>query len=717
MGAMKKPGVLIVDDSVFMRHVIMKMFETEGYFEVVGTAVNGKEAIEKIAECNPDLITLDVEMPEMDGMTALKYIKKHYSIPVVMLSTYTEEGAQTTLEAMNCGAEDFFNKEHLLDPGLSESYTFDFLLRCKAAVAHQMLGELQEDAAQNPVTRLLMDMLAVMTSGGHSLEEFPVEWSDAVWKHGGLLQRIKQVSHRYFCTFSTGDMSLINQRLRQSLAGLAVNDLFPEEVTEQFARACEEAWGKKRLIVVDYRLHDQSLRTWVQPLLGSNEKEWLTISMDLSDQHKMKKQLDSLVSRDSLTGLPNLQQFAAALEEYIGNRRSQEAGLSVLSIELSNFRILNETLGHLAGEQILQMVSKRLKAFRTRGNGLARNGEDNFLLLFDNNSYKEVEEYAEQVLISVCEPFWLSGNEIHLNASIGTSRYPQDGTMAENLIHHAEIAKSTSREQRNSLQFFNPTFNEQLVRKNEIEQQLRKALQRKEFSLCYQFLMDAQTTHINGVECLIRWNNELLGEVSPAEFIPIAEEVGLIREIGEWVMEEACHQNKAWQIAGVAFVPVCVNISPQQFFGAGLESTIERILNESGLDPAFLELEITESMTMHLTEALTKLHSLKRMGVKIAIDDFGTGYSSLSYLKHFPIDKLKIDRSFISGIMQNEADRAIVQTIINLAHNLKLQVVAEGVETEDDRQLLKHYGCDTLQGYLFGIPRVAKDLDWNHIWD
>jgi EAL domain-containing protein (putative c-di-GMP-specific phosphodiesterase class I) len=313
---------------------------------------------------------------------------------------------------------------------------------------------------------------------------------------------------------------------------------------------------------------------------------------------------------------------------------------------------------------------------------------------------------------AIKQPFSIGENEINITASIGISQFSLDAPDADALMKNANIALNFSKEQgRNNFQFYNPSLNEKHHKRMQIEKHLRKAIERNEFQLHYQPQVDIHTSQVTGVESLLRWNSPELGFVSPVDFIPVAEETGLILEIGQWVIKEACRNNKAWQHAGLPNMVVTVNLSSRQFYDEKLEEMIRCTLNDTGLAPEFLELEITESITMDVKVALSTLKGLKNMGLKIAMDDFGTGYSSLSYLKEFPIDTLKIDQSFIKDIDTVSVNAAIVNTIITLAGNLKLKVIAEGVETKEALKLLKEYGCDMAQGYLYSPPMVAEQIE------
>ncbi|MDF2647503.1 MAG: hypothetical protein K0Q73_3308 [Paenibacillus sp.] len=416
---------------------------------------------------------------------------------------------------------------------------------------------------------------------------------------------------------------------------------------------------------------------------------------------------------DSLTGLPNRQFLGVLMHQTIEMAIKEKKQAALFSINLDHFKLVNDTLGHEAGDRVLQVVARRLRMCAKGKSHVARVGGDEFVYLtMGAIDDQQLAGLSEQIQCVINQPFVVCGEEMNMTVSIGISQFPQDSQEVETLMKNADIAMNFSKDQgRNTFHFYNPRLNSLLHKRMQIEKYLRKAIERDEFIVHFQPQVDVQTLQVVGMECLIRWESPELGRVSPVDFIPIAEETGLIIRIGEWVMKKACQCNKAWQEAGLPKMIVTVNLSSRQFFDKKLEEMIQRVLNETGLSPEFLELEITESMTMAVEVALSTLNSLKKLGLKIAIDDFGTGYSSLSYLKKLPIDKLKIDQSFVKEISTNSIDAGIVSTIITMARNLNLKVIAEGVETEEALSLLKDYGCDTVQGYLFSPPIGAGQVE------
>jgi diguanylate cyclase (GGDEF)-like protein len=413
---------------------------------------------------------------------------------------------------------------------------------------------------------------------------------------------------------------------------------------------------------------------------------------------------------DLLTDLPNRVMFQDRLTLALTHANRHRKMLAVIFVDLDRFKTIVDTLGHAIGDRLLRAVAERLSGCLEEGDTLARMGGDEFVVLLPQiNRADKAVRLAHKVLEVLKPAFQFSGHELHITTSIGISLYPYDGEDADTLLKNADTALYRAKEQgRNNYQLYTPAMNARAFERLALENSLRKALERKEFLLHYQPQTDMRTGAIVGVEALLRWQHPDLGLVYPSEFIPIAEETGLIVPLGEWVLRTACVQARAWQTLGLPPFTVAVNLSARQFLQQDLVDTVARILKETGVDPRSLEIEITESIAMQNADyTIVVLRDLKEMGILIAMDDFGTGYSSLSYLKKFPIDSLKIDQSFVRDITTDLNDAAIANAIIVLAHSLKLNVVAEGVETAAQEAFLKEHRCDRLQGYLFSTPIPA----------
>jgi diguanylate cyclase (GGDEF)-like protein len=387
-------------------------------------------------------------------------------------------------------------------------------------------------------------------------------------------------------------------------------------------------------------------------------------------------------------------------------------------IDMDRFKVVNDSLGHSAGDRLLQDSAKRLAECLRESDTVARLGGDEFVVMIENFTApkdaapKDAITVAQKILASLARPFFVGGQEFLMSASIGISTFPDDGKDAETLLKNADIAMYRAKDQgRNNYQFYSAEMNKHTFERLAMESSLRRAIERNEFLLHYQPKLDLRTGAIGGVEALIRWQHPDLGMVPPIQFIKLAEETGLIVEIGEWVLKTACEQNKQWRDQGIPPMRVAVNLSARQFAQKTLVSDVARTIAQSGLTPDCLELEITESLVMDNPESAAEtLHKLKNMGISLSIDDFGTGFSSLAYLKRFPIDCIKIDRSFIKDIPTEADDMAITRGIIALGHSLRLKIIAEGVETKEQQDFLRSNGCDEMQGFLFSKPLPAEQV-------
>ena len=436
------------------------------------------------------------------------------------------------------------------------------------------------------------------------------------------------------------------------------------------------------------------------------------ITEDITDRREAERQLQQLAHYDNLTNLPNRVLFYDRLKQTLSQARRNRWTTAVMFLDLDRFKNVNDTLGHGAGDMLLKQVSERLSACVRSGDTVGRLSGDEFAaVLATLASPDDAGVVAKKMMAALTRPFDISGREVFASASIGITLYPSDSTEPETLIRNADTAMYRAKEMgRNRVQFYTPEMNARALEKLNLESSLRHALAREEFLLHYQPKASLASGDVTGVEALLRWQHPELGLISPAEFIPMLEETGLIIPAGEWVVRTACQQIKAWQDGGVKPVPVAVNLSARQFQASELGATIARILEEEGIEHGLLELEITESSLVSNTEeAARTLEFLNSLGVRVTIDDFGTGYSSLSYLKRFPLDGLKIDSSFVRDISTDMDDAAITRAIITMAHSLELAVIAEGVETEEQLNFLNANGCDQIQGYYFARALPAAD--------
>jgi diguanylate cyclase (GGDEF)-like protein len=427
----------------------------------------------------------------------------------------------------------------------------------------------------------------------------------------------------------------------------------------------------------------------------------------------MARQMAHSAEHDFLTGLPNRMLLNDRVGQAIALATRYTKKVAVLFLDLDGFKHINDSLGHPIGDKLLQSVAKRLVDCIRGSDSVSRQGGDEFvLLLLELERAEDAAVTARRMLEAVAQPHTIDQHDLHVTASIGLSIYPDDGLDAETLIKNADTAMYQAKENgRRSFQFFKPAMNVRAVERQFIEEGLRRALERQEFALHYQPTVNLMTGAITGAEALIRWTHPTRGSIAPAQFIPVAEDCGLILPIGAWVLREACAQAQAWMDAGLPIMSMAVNVSAMEFRDKNFLDGLFAILSETGLDPRSLELELTESVLMkHAEFTASVLQILRKRGVQVAVDDFGTGYSSLSYLQKFPVDALKIDQSFVRQISTSGDDTTIVKAVIGMARSLKLRVIAEGVETLDEVAFLRAYRCEEAQGYYFSRPVLPQQF-------
>jgi diguanylate cyclase (GGDEF)-like protein/PAS domain S-box-containing protein len=455
---------------------------------------------------------------------------------------------------------------------------------------------------------------------------------------------------------------------------------------------------------------------YIAPVRGDDGElsHFVVAQYDITGVVQFEAELEFQAKHDTLTGLANRNLLRERLSDAIAVAARVARPIWVVFIDLDRFKYVNDTLGHEAGDALLKLLAARLQDVVRDADTVARMGGDEFVLVLpDQVDDGAGEAVMQRIMEAVSQPLQIEDHEFFLTCSIGVATFPNDGDTAERLIKHADIAMYRAKEMgRNTCQFYTESMNERTLERLAMEGDLRHALERGEFELHYQPQVSLPHGAIVGMEALLRWNHPSLGQISPARFIGLAEEMGLIVPIGAWVLRTACAQARAWQLDGLGDLRVAVNLSARQFTQKALEQSIASMLAEVGLAPQLLEIELTESMVMSDVEhAITILRNLKALGVHISIDDFGTGYSSLSYLRRFPIDALKIDQSFVKDLSVDPDDAAIVRSIISLAHSLRLQVIAEGVETNEQLAFLRAHGCDQMQGYLFSRPLDARAFE------
>ena len=468
-----------------------------------------------------------------------------------------------------------------------------------------------------------------------------------------------------------------------------------------------EVWDKRK----DGSFYPKLLHIKAVPGLGEDggcaPDYYVASFTDVSARMEAEERIRELAYHDVLTGLPNRLLLRDRLEHALANALRQRRHLAVLFIDLDSFKNVNDSLGHAAGDQLLMEVASRLRACVRDVDTVARLGGDEFVVVLENlEDESDAVSVAAKIHTTLGLPITVGAQTLHASASIGIALYPEDGESAETLMQNADTAMYQAKaEGRSNYQFFAPFMNEQARETLALENTLLDALERDEFQLYYQPILDLSTGVMTGVEALIRWDSPERGLIPPDKFIPIAEETGAIVQIGDWVVRRACRDINTWRDHGLTPPRVSLNISPRQFRQPGLTTSIRAIIREAGISAGQLELEMTEGALMERPDVAARLlHDLKALGMGIVIDDFGTGYSSLAYLKKFPIDKLKIDRSFVRDLLSDNSDREITLAVIALSHNLGLKVTAEGVEVQAQLDFLRQHGCDCVQGYLLSRP-------------
>nr|WP_275581950.1 EAL domain-containing protein [Brevibacillus fulvus] len=440
------------------------------------------------------------------------------------------------------------------------------------------------------------------------------------------------------------------------------------------------------------------------------------IAKAITERKKAEEMITYMAYHDSLTGLPNRRSLLMRLEKELAAAKTEQRSFYLLFLDMDRFKKINDSLGHVFGDLVLKRFAERLQESIGGVNYVARFGGDEFVVLLpDIGEFTEVNNIVDRIVRSFNSPLLVRDFVLYLSPSIGIARYPHHGEDTETLLKNADIAMYHAKTKGKRHQYYLPTETDKPFQEVQLENDLRQAIERNEFYLAYQPQFSMKSGKIIGIEALIRWKHPQNGIIPPNDFIPLAEETGLIVQIGNWVLRRACEQIKDWNQRGYPPLHVSVNLSLGQFLDGHLVEMIRQILQETGIAPEHLQLEITESMTADVTYTIETLHQLKQLGVRISMDDFGTGYSSLSYLKNFPLDQLKIDKSFIKDVLKDEKDVAIVKTIIKLSHNLGLEVIAEGVENFQQLALLKENQCDKIQGYLVSPPISAEQIEEKYL--
>ncbi|MFZ1828362.1 MAG: EAL domain-containing protein [Candidatus Competibacteraceae bacterium] len=687
--------ILVVDDDPMTCLLVSESLQQAGFR--IEQAENGRQALEVFEQVHPDLVTLDVMMPELDGFATCIELRRRpegAQVPILMMTGLDDY--ESINQALLAGATDFITKPinfTLL------GHRVRYLLRSSAMMTELWESERRLATAQRIARLGYWDWVR----GQHYLR-----LSREVCEMLGLDPQVPEAPFPViFQCVHEQDRSRVSEWLAEIQEGGA---------SRAISHRLVETGGKVR--------HVRQQVEIVADESGCPSHLYGTLQ-DITELYQTEERIRQLAFIDSLTRLPNRALFKDRLGTALKLARRYNRHLALLYLDLDNFKRINDTLGHGVGDLLLQATAERLKlsvrssdsvsrsAIDEQGESVARMGGDEFTVLLPQiDRSEDAASVAERILWSLSQPLTLGGHEVFITPSIGIAVFPQDGETPETLLKNADMAMYFAKHQgRNLYRFYDAALNETAIKRLTIESQLRKAIERSELTLHYQPQLNLVSGRICGVEALVRWTNDLLGPMPPLDFIPLAEETGLIIPIGEWVLRTACQQAKAWQKAGMGLERMAVNISVLQFVQPGFPNLVAQILEETGLEPQALELEITESLLMKDPEgALETLRTLKKLGVQLAIDDFGTGYSSLSRLKQLPLDRLKIDKAFVREVNTQPNDAAITTAVIAMAESMGLRVIAEGVENEAQLGFLKAKHCDEIQGYYFSRPLPTAEI-------
>ncbi|WP_064094045.1 sensor domain-containing protein [Rossellomorea aquimaris] len=523
---------------------------------------------------------------------------------------------------------------------------------------------------------------------------------------------IAVISNSKFEYINEAGSKLIGASSPSEVLNKDVSEFSDSKTVSNIKEKVSNSFVGERFEVKVFRLDGQEIEVEISimPILYGGRTAIQLVGRDITERKKAEKTIHHMAYYDSLTDIPNRNMFKKYLNETLDT--SSDQPFAILFLDLDRFKVINDTKGHSTGDIILKKVAIRLKQVVQEEGVVFRQGGDEFILILPNMNRKSVKLMANKILHYFTTPFIINDQEFFVTPSIGISMYPEDGREEESLIKHADKAMYLAKDAgKNNYQFYFAHLDKASSKKMELETGLRKALELEQFTLFYQPKIHLETKEILGVEALIRWEHPTRGTISPIEFIPLAEETGLIIPMGKWVLKQACEQSKAWEKQGVGIIPVAVNISVRQIKDEGFVDVIKEILAETDLEPSRLELEITESIMQDFEHSTKVLTQLKELGIVLSMDDFGTGYSSLNNLRFLPIDNIKIDKSFIDDIITDTNHVSIVKAIIDMSQNMNFNTIAEGIETEEQVHFLKQNSCEIGQGYHFSRPLPPKELE------
>lgn len=683
--------ILIVEDDQGFSELISSVLEEEGF--ATRSVTGGNPALDILSSTIFDLVIIDYSLPDTTGDVLVRKIRESSSPPPIIMVTGRDD-AGLAVQMMKSGVCDYM---------LKDTTFLDRLPSVVSRAIHETitgrrLKHAEELLRQSEMRLARAQKIARMGSWEWDLRRNTIYLSDEMYRlfdltHGEDVGEIKK--KWLYRRVNRADIPLLREAFKNAI-----------ENGKSFNITYKIKAGSKKEIVVNSHAEVEKGHDGTSRLISGT-------TLDITDRIKAESDIQQLINYDSLTSLPNRNMLHDRLKIAIAHADREKRLVAVIFLDLDRFKRINDTLGHNSGDTLLKAVAERLSACVRESDTLARLGGDEFGIVLSSVPHPEdIGTVCKKVLAILSEPFFIEGHDIYITASIGIAVYPLDGEESNTLLKYADMAMYQAKDmERNNFQFFSRDMNARIMERMLLEHSMRKGLEREEFFLLYQPQVDARTGMITGAESLLRWRHPDLGLLTPDKFIYMAEENNFIVQLGEWVIQTACRQNRKWQESGLPPLRVAVNLSGKQFAMQQLDQTIASILLETGLEPKWLELELTESTLMTSAERnIATLMKFKEMGISLAIDDFGTGYSSLAYLKHFPISRLKIDRTFVMDITENPEDAAIAQIIIAMAQALKLDVIAEGVETREQMELLSFHNCVEMQGYFFSPPVTVEEL-------
>ena len=693
--------LLIVDDNPINLSVVVEYLEEAGYEVLV--ALDGEEALKRAAYSRPDLILLDVMMPGIDGFETCRHLKLDQAtvdIPIIFMTALDD--VSDKVAAFQAGGVDYISKPFQPEELLARVRTHLALRRARLNLTAQNDALEEEVCARREVE-------AALRASEQSFRRLFETADDAIALLDPDLGTIVDVNMR---------MLDLVQRARGEMIGRRFTDMPAFALVEGWASAVAnlkrsglfkgDEWTLKR---------PDGSRIVVEVTATSCEAGGRKLAQwnfrDISDRKEAEARIRYLALHDPLTGLANRAKFFERLQQAITEARRKGGNVAALAIDLDHFKAVNDTHGHLVGDRLLEMAAARMMNCLTESDIAARIGGDEFVVALGEVACREdAEQFAARLLAAINQPFAVDGKTLRLSASIGVSLYPEDGSDAFGMVRAADTAMHRAKKSgRSTVRSFTHDLTIAAERWHTLNQDIGGACERGEFMLHYQPQVALESHEIIGIEALLRWNHPALGMIGPDDFVPLLEERGMMIEVGRWVLERACRQNVEWQAAGIGPVRVAVNLSAQQFYRDDLVETVAQTLVETGLSPEWLELELTETLTLDDAEATLRImRDLKALGIALSLDDFGTGWSSLAYLRRFPLDRIKIDRTFVRDLAHHKSTAAIVHAIVDLARRLGLDCIAEGVETEEQQRLLQQELCPSMQGFLFSRPLSAADM-------